>query len=73
MTMMAIFACNGCGTESVHGYASGHDKSGYGKAPNEYVCVKCLAKKPHQFVTYRFVDERSDADRMRDQLRAKSA
>ncbi len=63
MSMMAVFACSNCGTQVIHGFYSGKD------GRSEICCLKCAAKTMHGFAYYKWVDERSDAQRMRDRLK----
>lgn len=62
MSMMAIFACSKCGNEQIAGYYKGKEAPA---PPPEYPCVKCKIKTAHTFKTYTYIDERSDAERMR--------
>lgn len=66
MSMMAAFRCTKCGTEIICGRYSGNEAH----AP-EYDCIKCEAKVGHRFSRYLFVDERTDAQRLREKLRGK--
>jgi DNA-directed RNA polymerase subunit RPC12/RpoP len=65
MGMFALFACGKCGHEYMGGNFRGNEY-----APNEYACPKCRIKTKHIFKEYISIDERNDAQRMRDRLEA---
>jgi hypothetical protein len=65
MSVMAVFGCSKCGCESIHGYHKGKEAPA---PPPEFPCMKCKAKTVHSFLTYITIDERSDAERMRQRL-----
>lgn len=55
MSMQAVFSCNECGLESVHGRFKGHRS---GMTSNQFNCLACGEKRLHSFVRY----ENDDAE-----------
>lgn len=48
MSMEAVFRCDHCKTESVHGRFKGN-----AQYEPEFKCEKCAQRTPHVFVRYR--------------------